>query len=154
MADAARLAGLNAVRVFNESSAVVMNYSLFRKNQMDAASRLVVFADLGQSKASLVAATINQDRAEIILEMNDRDLGVRDMDLQVVRHYIQKYQSETGVDLSGNSRSVWRLMGGVEKQRKVLSSIKEAKIALEYIHEENDLNYTLTRDDFEKIIHN
>lgn len=39
----------------------------------------------------------------------------------------------------------------IEKQRKILSGITEHDLNIEYLMEENDLSYTMTRDQFEKI---
>ena len=42
-------------------------------------------------------------------------------------------------------------METIERQRKVLSGNLENDLNIEYIMEENDLNYTMKREEFEKI---
>lgn len=45
-----------------------------------------------------------------------------------------------------------RLLEGVEKARKMLSSVSDAQINIEYLHNEEDLNRTIKKDEFEKLI--
>jgi len=45
-----------------------------------------------------------------------------------------------------------RLLDAIEKQRKVLSANSDANINVEYLVEDEDLNYHITRTEFEKII--
>jgi heat shock protein 4 len=44
-----------------------------------------------------------------------------------------------------------KLMESIERQRKILSGNLEHDLNIEYLMEENDLNYTMTRDQFEKV---
>jgi hypothetical protein len=40
----------------------------------------VVFFDVGHSKTTIFAALVNKDSAKIVLELSDRNLGVRNID--------------------------------------------------------------------------
>lgn len=44
-----------------------------------------------------------------------------------------------------------RLLDAIEKQRKVIASVPEASINVECVMEEYDLNYLMTREEFDKI---
>ena len=75
MIDSAAIAGVKLLRVYNESTANVMNYGIFRKSDLSATDeRLVGFIDFGHSKTSLFLAKIWKNKAEIIYEKNDRNL--------------------------------------------------------------------------------
>jgi heat shock protein 4 len=51
--DAARIAELNVTRLFNESTAVALDYGIFRKSDLDAKNqRNILFIDFGHSKFS------------------------------------------------------------------------------------------------------
>ena len=44
------------------------------------------------------------------------------------------------------------MLESIEKSRKMLSSVSDAQLNIDYLLEEEDLNRTLTRDEFEKLI--
>lgn len=81
MIDAAKVANLHLDRVYNESTANVMNYGIFRKADLsDTKARLVAFVDFGYSKTSVFVAEIKKNSAKIVLEKNNWNLGIRNMD--------------------------------------------------------------------------
>lgn len=88
--DAASIAGIKLLRVYNESSANVMNYGIFRKGDLvDDKPRLVAFVDFGFSKTSVFLANIWKNKAEILYEKNDRNLGVRNLDKNLLDYYVK-----------------------------------------------------------------
>ena len=150
--DAAKVTGLNVVRLYNESTANVMNYGIFRKADLKKdEARLVGFVDVGVSKSSIFFAQIYKDKAEIVFELNDRHLGVRDIDRNMEEFYIKEFQKKYNEDLRENPKSVYRLREGIEKQRKILSSNNEAALHIECLFEDFDFDYNITREDFERI---
>ena len=53
MLDAAYIANLNPLRIYNESTANLLNYGIFRKSDLDPKKeRLVGFIDFGHSKTT------------------------------------------------------------------------------------------------------
>jgi molecular chaperone DnaK (HSP70) len=79
-------------RVYNESTATVMNYGMFRKSDLsDEKPRLVSFVDLGFSKTTLFFANIWKNKAEILYEKTDKNLGVRDLDNTLLKHYTANF---------------------------------------------------------------
>ena len=91
--DSAAIAGLKLLRVYNESTANVMNYGIFRKGYLDAEKeRLVCFVDFGSSKTSVFVAKIWKNKAEILFEKNHRNLGVRDLDYNAFNLFADKFQ--------------------------------------------------------------
>ena len=110
------------MRIYNESSANVMNYGIFRMSDLDEkVGRLVAFVDFGYSKTSVFLAKIWKNKAEILYEKNDRNLGVRNIDQNLLQHYVESFDKKNKVDLFENPKSIYRLREAIEKQRKVLS---------------------------------
>lgn len=56
------------------------------------------------------------------------------------------------MSVSESKKGQLRLLDAIEKQRKILSANSEADCNCEYLVEDCDLNETLTRVDFEKLI--
>lgn len=78
---AAEIAGIKIDKLFNESSAVLMNYGIFRKADLHADNaRIVGFADVGYSKTSFTLTAVKKNGAEILYEKYDRNLGVKNLD--------------------------------------------------------------------------
>jgi len=44
------------------------------------------------------------------------------------------------------------MLESIEKARKIISNISDSSINIDYLLEEEDLNFTLKRDEFEKLI--
>lgn len=147
--DAARIGGLEITQLMNESSATVLNYGIFRKADLDATNpRLVVFADVGHSKTSVFAAKVYKDKAEIISQVSDANLGMRDIDLCLFSYYSEMILKKTGQLVADLPKSKYRLLEAIEKQRKVLTANSEASISVDCIIGEIDFNHFLKRDDF------
>ena len=87
MLDSASIAGIKLLRVYNESTANVMNYGIFWKADLSSEPRLVAFVDFGYSKTSVFIARIMKNKAEILYEKNHRNLGVRDFDRNTLQYY-------------------------------------------------------------------
>lgn len=83
--------------------------------------------------------------------MNDRNLGVRDIDYELLHHYVKIFEKKNNYNLFEYPKGIYRLLEGIEKQRKVLSSNKTASINLECLFEDYDLYENLKREDLEKL---
>ena len=62
MLDACKIAEINAVKLFNESSAVALSYGIFRRKDLTSTAKNVVFIDLGHSKLSAYCAAFTSDK--------------------------------------------------------------------------------------------
>jgi len=63
---AGKIAGINILKLMNESSATVLNYGIFRKKDLSDEARLVAFVDVGVSKTSIFFAKVKKTGAEIV----------------------------------------------------------------------------------------
>ncbi len=145
----AEIAGIKIDKLSNESSGVVMNYGIFRKADLHVEqSRLVAFVDIGYSKTSFFIAAVKKNGAEILYEKIEWNLGVRNFDQNMIDFYIEDFMKKNKEDLRENPKCVFRLRQGVEKQRTILSSNKEAGLNLECLYEDIDYYNNLNRDQF------
>jgi heat shock protein 4 len=100
----------------------------------------VVFVDLGHSKLTVTIASFLKGKMRIIIHNNDRNLGARNMDYLLVEKLGEEFTKKVGADPRRNVRSRLRMLDGIEKQRKILSSNKEATVHLESLLEDEDLH--------------
>ncbi len=147
--DSASIAGIKISRIYNESSANVMNYGIFRKSELvDESPRLVAFVDFGHSKTSLFIANIWKNKAEILYEKNDKNLGVRNLDYNLLKHFVSIFDKKNKIDLFENPKSINRLLENIEKGRKILSGNEMCNLNIECIYEDFDLYENMNREDF------
>lgn len=66
MLDALSIAHLNPISLVNESSAISLNYGLFRRTQFDDTKpKIVGFVDMGQSKTSIFFSTYTKNNQKV-----------------------------------------------------------------------------------------
>ena len=128
--DAAEIAGLKCIRLINESTAIALNYGFFRKADLpEKDPRFVAFVDLGHSKTTVTIASFLKGKTRIVIHKSERNLGARN-----------------------NARCRLRMLDVIEKQRKILSGVKDATIHLESLLEDEDLHKNINRQEFEALI--
>jgi len=150
--DAAKLADINVVRLLNEHAAISLAYGIFRKAELDANPRNVLFVDIGHSSTSVFLASFTKEKVTIVDQHHERNLGARDLDWVVLDFYANMFNSANGINPIKSDKARLRLLDAIEKQRKILSANSEASVNLEYLMEDCDLNHTLSREQYEKMI--
>jgi molecular chaperone DnaK (HSP70) len=151
--EAARVAGMKVERLYNESTANVMNYGIFRKKDLnDDKPRIVGFVDMGHAKTSVFFAKIWKSKAQILFEKNLINVGTRNFDLNMLELYLKKFEDQNNMDDHRDSPKVRiRLLDAIEKQRKILSANNEASCNIECMFDDLDFFYTMQREEFEKL---
>jgi heat shock protein 4 len=140
--DAAEIAGLNCLRVINESTAIALQYGFFRKKDLDAKeAKIVAFVDFGHSKTTVTLASFVQGKTKIICHKSDRNQTIGG-----------DFAKKVGADPRKNVRCIIRMLESIEKARKIISSTSDSNINIDYLLEEEDLNFNLKREEFEKMV--
>lgn len=151
--DAAQIAGLKCQRVINESTALALQYGFFRKRDLDPKEeRIVAFVDYGHSKTTITIAGFLQDQTRVICHKSDRNLGAREWDWDISKIIGAEFEKKFGDNPMDNKRCIVRMLEGVEKARKMLSSVSDAQISIDYLLNEEDLTRIIKKDEFEAII--
>lgn len=151
MLAAARIANVKINRLVSETECNVKSYGIYRRSDLKDQKRLVMFVDFGHSKTSVYFAEFTNQKATVVYENHNRHLGARDIDLFVFDLYQKKFEEDSGNLVSDFPKGRMRLLEGIEKQRKVLSANEDASCNVEYLVEEDDFSYTMTRETFEKL---
>ena len=148
----AKIAGLQIAKLLNESMANVLNYSIFRRGEFSVdVPRIVGFVDVGHCKTSVYFANILNSSIDLICELNDHNLGCRNMDLAIAKFYAEMIKKKYKFDVLSEKKTAYRILEAIQKQRTTLTINSEAPINLECLVGDIDFNYTLKRDEFEKI---
>ena len=127
---------------------------MFRKNELDATNhRNVLFIDFGHSKLSVFACGFTNSEMSVLEQDYCRHIGCRDIDYHLFEFYRNHFEKTSGgLDLNESKKATVKLMENIERQRKILSGNIEHDLNIEYLMEENDMQYTMKRELFEKIM--
>ena len=151
--DAAEIAGIQCVRLINESTACTLTYGFFRKNDLDEKKpRTVAFVDFGHSKLSVTFASFTKGKMKVLGTHSNRNLGARQIDLQLLELLGGEFYKKHGCDPRENIRCRLRLLDSIEKVRKLLTANKEADVYCECLMEDEDLRRAIKRDDLEELV--
>ena len=93
MLDACKVADVSVSRLFNETSAVALSYGIFRKTELSATPKNVVFVDLGHSKLSVFCASFTKDKCQILAEGHARNIGCRNIDWELLKTFAKKFEA-------------------------------------------------------------
>ncbi|KAJ7678243.1 heat shock protein 70 family [Mycena polygramma] len=151
--DAAAIAGLNPLRLINDTTAVALGYGITKSDLPEPENpRHVVFVDVGHS--SLSVAVIAYSKGQLIVKSAayDRNVGGRDIDFALVKHFSEEFKTKYKIDVLSNPKATFRLAAGCEKLKKVLSANAESPLNVESIMNDVDAASKLSRDDMEGLI--
>jgi len=149
--DAAEIAGLEAVRIINEPTAACLAYGL---DKSDREMRILVFS-FGGGTHDVTLMEFGQGVFQVLATSGDTETGGGDVDRAVVDWMVEKFRSETGVDLRGDQSAMMRLKDAAEKAKIELSNLTSTDIDLPFIAAANGqpvhLHMTLTRAKLEEL---
>lgn len=153
MLDAASIAGLNTLRLINDTTAVALGYGITKSDLPEAENpRHVAFVDVGHSSLSVAIVSFSKGQLTILSTAYDRNLGGRDIDYALVKHFSEQFKGKYKIDVLANPKATFRLTAGCEKLKKVLSANAEAPLNVESIMNDVDVSSKLTRDEMEGLV--
>jgi molecular chaperone DnaK len=150
--EAGQIAGLNVLRIVNEPTAAALAYGL---DKGEKEQTILVF-DLGGGTFDVSLLEIGEGVVEVRATSGDNHLGGDDWDQRIVDWLVEKFKSQTGIDLTKDKMAMQRLREAAEKAKIELSSSASTSINLPYITVDADknplfLDEQLTRAEFQRI---
>ncbi len=149
--DAAKIAGLECVRIINEPTSAALTYGLLNKsiaNKMNNDSINVLVYDLGGGTLDLSLLSITDGIFEVKASVGNTHLGGVDFDNKIITYCINYFKQNNKYDkLNGlSSLSFQRLKRACENAKKILSVSLKTNIIVHDFYEGKDLVLTLTRE--------
>ncbi len=140
---ALQISNLPLLSLLSESEAIALSYY----NYAFSTDITVLFVDIGYCKTSFFAAHFQDKHIKILKLVTLENFGVREIDEQIYQFLLEKLNKlNVGHDLKFKVR----LLEQIQKQRVVLSSIKEAQFHIEV--NDNDFDFILDREQFNALI--
>ena len=126
--DAGKIAGLDVLRIINESTAAALAYGLD-----NGTPQKVMVYDLGGGTFDVSIIEIGDGVIEVLATSGDNHLGGDDFDERVASYLLDAFQREHGEDLRRNPMAVQRVREAAEQAKKELSSLDSAHVNLPFI---------------------
>ena len=127
--DACRIAGIEVARLVNEPTAASLAYGLDRAGE----ELRIVVIDFGGGTLDVTIMEFGKGVFEVKATSGDTQLGGTDMDQKLVDYLVERFKSQTGVDLRADQKALARLREAAEIAKIELSSSTSTHISLPYI---------------------
>jgi len=141
--DSAKIAGLNVLRLMNETAAVALDYGMWKnaRNVFDEKTTHAMFVDIGYADSWVTVVAFTKGKATVLSCAWDRELGGRDVDLMLVEQFAAEFESKTKLDPRKDPKAMLKLRGAAEKAKQTLTpeGMTKAEVSVEYLMNEKDL---------------
>ena len=148
---ACKIAGLNCLKVFNETAAVALAYGIYKQDlPVDGEKpRRVIFCDLGHSQFQLSACSLV--KGKLTVEATSyTSVGGGDFDDLLFNHFADEFKTKFKVDVRTNPRAAIRLTTECEKLKKLMSANSTpVSMGIECLMNDVDVKGGMKREDFE-----
>jgi len=150
--DAGEIAGLEVVRLINESTATAFAYGL---DKTEGERKILVFG-LGGGTTGVTIMEFGGNVFTVKSTSGDTQLGGTDMDNALLDYIAGDFKAQNGIDLHADKIAMQRLREAVEKAKIELSTTLETTINLPFITADangrKDLLMPITRSKLESLV--
>jgi molecular chaperone DnaK len=150
--DAARIAGLEVVRLVNEPTAAALAYGLDRQGQ----ELRIAVIDFGGGTLDVTIMEFGKGVFEVRATSGDTRLGGTDMDVLFLDYLMERFKAASGVDLRPDRQAVARLREAAEIAKIELSSTTSTHITLPFIAAKGGVpqhfEIDVTRGELERLV--
>lgn len=145
--DAGQIAGLEVLRIINEPTAAAIAYGMDKKQ----GEKTIIVFDLGGGTFDVSLLMIDNGVFEVVATAGDTHLGGEDLDQKMAEHFVKIFKKKHNKDIKSDARAMQKLKSEVEKAKRDLSTVLQAKISIENIMDGIDFEETITRARFEEL---
>lgn len=154
MLDAAQIAGLNCLRLMNDTTATALSYGIYKQDlpSPEEKSRNVVFVDMGHCDLQVAVCAFNKGKLKVLATSNDPNIGGRNFDYLISDHFVEEFKTKFKVDATQNLKAYIRLTQECEKLKKLMSaSSVELPLNIECFMDDKDVQGRMKREDYEQL---
>lgn len=119
--DAAKIAGLNVLRLLNETTAIALSYGFYKQTLPSDNPRNVIFVDCGDSSLQVCACAFTKGKLKMLASSWDQ-IGGRDFNVAMADYFAKEFKQRYKIEIENNSRQWLRLLGEVDKMKKQMST--------------------------------
>uniref|UniRef100_A0A671PHW0 Heat shock 70 kDa protein 4-like n=1 Tax=Sinocyclocheilus anshuiensis TaxID=1608454 RepID=A0A671PHW0_9TELE len=146
--DAAQIAGLNCLRLMNDTTAVALAYGIYKQDlpAPEEKPRTVVFVDVGHAGYQVSVCAFNKGKLKVLGSAFDPELGGKDFDEVLVKYFCEEFAQKYKLDVRSKPRALVRLYQECEKLKKLMSAnSSDLPLNIECFMNDIDVSGTLNR---------
>uniref|UniRef100_A0A8C2ZDY8 Heat shock protein family A (Hsp70) member 4 like n=1 Tax=Cyclopterus lumpus TaxID=8103 RepID=A0A8C2ZDY8_CYCLU len=150
--DATQIAGLNCLRLINDTTAVALAYGIYKQDlpTPEERPRNVVFVDMGHSSFQVSITAFNKGKLKVLATAFDLYLGGRNMDEALVDYFCEEFKNKYKINVRENPRALLRLHQECEKLKKLMSAnSSDLPLNIECFMNDIDVSGRMNRGQFE-----
>ncbi|NXA51894.1 HS74L protein, partial [Nothocercus julius] len=151
---AAQIAGLNCLRLMNETTAVALAYGIYKQDlpALEERPRNVVFVDMGHSSYQVSICAFNKGKLKVLATTFDPFLGGRNFDEALVDYFSEEFRTKYKLNVKENPRALLRLYQECEKLKKLMSAnASDLPLNIECFMNDLDVSSKMNRAQFEQL---
>ncbi|KAJ5082613.1 Heat shock protein hsp88 [Penicillium argentinense] len=154
MIDAADIAGLNALRLVNDTTATALGYGITKLDLPgpEEKPRRVAFVDIGYSDYTVSIVEFRKGELNVKSTAYDRHFGGRDFDYALTEHFAEEFKEKFKIDIRTHPKAWSRTLAAAEKLKKVLSANPQAPMSIESLMEDTDVRAMVKREELEEMV--
>lgn len=146
--DAAKIAGMNVLRIINEPAAAAIAYGFDKKA---VGEKKILIIDLGGGTFDVSLLTIKDKIFSVHATAGNSHLGGEDFDHRLVKYFSAKFKKKHNKDIFTDPISLRRLRSACERAKRILSYHESASIAIESLYQGIPFYATISRAKFDDI---
>ncbi|KAF4084020.1 hypothetical protein AMELA_G00124060 [Ameiurus melas] len=154
MIDASQIAGLNCLKLINDTTAVALAYGIYKQDlpNPEEKPRNVVFVDIGHSSYQVSIVSFNKGKLKVLATAFDPYFGGRNFDEAVVEYFCEEFKVRYKLNVKDNPRALLRLYQECEKLKKLMSAnSSELPLNIECFMNDIDVSGKMNRGHFEEL---
>ncbi|XP_061847743.1 heat shock 70 kDa protein 4L isoform X2 [Colius striatus] len=151
---AAQIAGLNCLKLMNETTAVALAYGIYKQDlpALEEKPRNVVFVDMGHSAYQVSICAFNKGKLKVLATTFDPFIGGRNFDEALVDYFTEEFRTKYKLNVKENPRALLRLYQECEKLKKLMSAnASDLPLNIECFMNDLDVSSKMNRAQFEQL---
>ncbi|XP_023173115.2 heat shock 70 kDa protein 4-like isoform X1 [Drosophila hydei] len=149
--DAAQIAGLNVLRLMNETTATALAYGFYKNDLFEEKPRNVIFVDFGHSALQVSACVFTKGKLKMLASSWDQ-IGGRDIDLALADYFTTEFLERYKINAKTNARANLRLLTEIEKLKKQMSANStKLPLNIECFLDDVDVSSSMQRSQMEEL---
>ncbi|CAI5696582.1 unnamed protein product [Oreochromis niloticus] len=152
--DATQIAGLNCLRLINDTTAVALAYGIYKQDlpTPEERPRNVVFVDMGHSSFQVSITAFHKGKLKVLATAFDPYLGGRNFDEALVDYFCEEFKGKYKLNVKDNPRALLRLYQECEKLKKLMSAnSSDLPLNIECFMNDIDVSSRMNRSHFEEM---
>jgi len=155
--DACQIAGLPAVQLMHDTSALALAYAKSRTEDLaktdESQPRYLVFVDSGSASVQATLVAMSKEKAVVLASSSSTETGGKMFDAALVEYLVKMIEEKYKCTVKNNNKAMNKLRIAVEKIKKQMSAnSNKLPFQIDSLVDDIDVSVSIDRTTFESLI--